>query len=442
VEGEIRYAKSGDISVAYNSFGTGDIDLLVVPGFVSHVEASWENPDIARFYRRLASFARLTLFDKRGTGLSDRGVGHSTIEDYAGDAGALMEAAGSERAAIMGVSEGGSTALLFAATYPERTSALIIYGSYARLAFSEDYPIGFPVDRLLAGAEHVSEQWGTGMGLEGWAPSLADDERSRQWWAQFQRLAASPGDVKAIMSAYASIDIRRALPAISAPTLVIHKKGDRIVPVEMGRFLAKNIPGATYLELPGMDHLPWTEEPEAIIGEIEEFLTGVRHAPEATRKLATVVFTDIVGSTQLAASLGDRAWRDLLERHDGMIRRSLTRFTGREVKNTGDGFLAVFEGPTAAIRFGEAIRGGALALDCEVRMGIHTGEVEIIGEDIGGIAVHIARRVADMAGPGEIWVSGTVPGIVAGSGIQFREQGAKALRGVPGEWPLFAVSSA
>lgn len=437
---EIRYAQAGDLSIAYSVMGGGPLDLLMVPGFESHVELGWQYPPVASFLGRLASFSRLIMFDKRGSGLSDRGV-EPTIEGYVADAKAVMDACGSERAAILGVSEGGSTALLFAATYPERTSALIVYGGYARVARAEDYPIGFPADQLLESANYVADRWGTGVGLRGWAPSIGDDETAREWWAQFQRLAASPRDVRRGMSAYASMDVRPALPAISAPTLVIHRKGDLMVPVALGRFVADNIEGAEYLELDGSDHFIFTENAGMIIGAIEEFLTGAQSSPEPTRRLATILFTDIVGSTERSAALGDHAWRSLLERHDAMIRRALARYLGREVKTMGDGFLAVFDAPTAAIRCADAIRGGAQGLGLAVRVGIHTGEIELIADDIGGIAVAIARRVADLPGQGEILVSATVPGVVVGSGIQFREQGSHSLKGVPGKWSVFAVES-
>jgi pimeloyl-ACP methyl ester carboxylesterase len=439
VKPEIHYAKTGDISIAYSVGGKGAMDLLLVPGFESHVEFGAEYPPVARFMDRLANFSRLMVFDKRGSGLSDRGV-EPTIEGYVADAIAVMDACGSERAAVLGVSEGGSTALLFAATYPERTSALIVYGGWARSARADDYPIGFPGDQLLGSANYVADRWGTGVGLRGWAPSIGDDEAAREWWAQFQRMAASPRDVRRGMSAYASMDVRPALRAISAPTLVIHRKGDLMVPVALGRYVADNIEGAQYLELEGSDHFIFTENADMIIDAIEEFLTGSRSSPEPTRKLATVLFTDIVGSTERASTQGDQAWRALLERHDSMIRRTLARFSGREIKTTGDGFLAVFEGPTAAIRCADAIRGGAIGLGLEVRVGIHTGEIELMGEDIGGIAVHIARRVADLSDPGEIWVSSTVPGVVVGSGIQFDERGSRILKGVPGSWSVFAVA--
>jgi pimeloyl-ACP methyl ester carboxylesterase len=440
IKPEIKYARSGELSIAYSVVGNGPTDLVLIPGFESHLEMGWDYPPVARFLERLARFSRLIVFDKRGSGLSDRGV-ETTIEGYMADTIAVMEACGSQQAALVGVSEGGSTALLTAATHPELTSALVVYGGFARLATAADYPMGFDVDGLLASANYVADRWGSGVGLRGWAPSLGDDPEAREYWARFQRLSASPRDVRRAMSAYATTDVRHALAAITAPTLVIHRKDDLMVPVAMGRLIADNVPGARFIELEGRDHLFFTENADLIVDEIEEFLTGARHGPEPTRRLATVLFTDIVGSTERAAAAGDQAWRALLERHDAMIRRTLARFSGREVKTTGDGFLAVFEGPTAAIRCADAIRGGALAIGIEVRAGIHSGEIELIGDDVGGIAVHIAQRVSSLSGANEILVSGTVPGLAVGSGIGFTDRGERTLKGVPGEWPIFAVDA-
>ena len=438
---EIHYAKSGEVSIAYSVHGDGPFDLVAVPGFVSHLEFGWEEPTFARVLERLGSFARVIGFDKRGTGLSDRGIGVASLEEYVSDVRSVMDAVGSEQAALWGISEGGAIAALFAATHPERVRALVIYGGWARVAWAPDYPFGIQKELLESGANFVADTWGTGVGLSAWAPSLGKDPRMRQWWAQFQRLAASPRDVREIMSLYASIDVRQALPTITAPALVLHRKGDLIVTVESGRYLASHIPGAKYLELDGADHFPWTEDADSVLGEVEEFLTGMRQGPEPTRRLATVLFTDIVGSTQRMSEIGDRKWRDLLERHDGMVRRALSRFSGQEVNTTGDGFLALFDGPSAAIRCADAIRGGASGLGCGVRIGVHTGEIEEMGQDVGGLAVNIARRVADLAGGGEIWVSGTVPGLVVGSGIEFKELGSRSLKGISGDWPLFSVES-
>lgn len=438
---EILYAKSGDVSIAYSVFGDGPFDLVVVPGFVSHLEFAFQEPDLARFFDRLGSFARVILFDKRGTGLSDRGIGVASLEEYVGDVRSVMDAVGSKSAALFGVSEGGSIAALFAATHPDRVRALVIYGGWARVTWAPDYPIGIQKEILESGASYVADKWGTGVGLSAWAPSVANNARVRQWWAQFQRLAASPRDVREIIGLYASLDVRQALPTITASTLVIHRKDDIMVTVESGRYLADHIPETKYVELDGADHFPWTADADSILGEIEEFLTGIRQGPEPARRLATVLFTDIVGSTERMSAMGDRKWRDLLESHDAMVRRAFSRFAGKEVNTTGDGFLALFDGPTAAIRCADAIRGGASGLDCDVRIGIHTGEVEEMGEDISGLAVNIARRVADLTGAGQIWVSGTVPGLVVGSGIEFIEEASRTLKGIPGEWSLFSVKA-
>lgn len=438
---EIRYARNGSVSIAYATAGAGPPDLVVVPGFVSYLDAYFDTTTFptAEFFAKLISFARLIPFDKRGTGLSDRGIGIAALEEYASDVKAVMDAAGSEAAAILGVSEGASIALLFAATYPERTSGLILFGGHARVARGSDYPIGFPPESFRSSADYVAERWGTGVGLRSWAPSIADDPDMRQRWARFQRMAASPADVRAILSSYASIDVRDALHAITAPTLVMHRQHDVMVPAELGRYMAERIEGATYLELPGEDHFIWTQDADLIVREIEEFLTGEHRAPEPTRRLATILFTDIVGSTQTAAALGDAEWRNLLVRHDAMIRRALDRFGGGKVKATGDGVLAVFDGPSAAIRCGHAIAESAAGLGLDVRAGVHAGEIEIVGADVAGIGVHIAKRVADLAPSREVWVSATVPGLAVGSGIEFRERGSQILKGVPGVWALFAA---
>jgi len=436
---DIRYARNGDVSIAYAVAGTGP-DLVLIPGFVSHID-SGALRQADEFFEKLTRFARVIAFDKRGHGLSDRGIGMSSLESYVSDVEAVMDAAGSTSAVLLGVSEGGATASLFAAMHPDRVRALVIFGGFARLAAAPDYPIGLPPESFESAADYVSERWGTGVGLSMWAPSVRDDPEMREQWARFQRMAASPADVRATFRSYATFDVRDALGAISAPTVVIHRTGDVAVPCEVGRYIADHVAGARFVELPGSDHFIFTEDVDSIVGEIEEVVTGTRHAPTATRRLATVLFTDIVSSTETAAQLGDAAWREVLIRHDGMTRRALDRFGGRTVKTTGDGFLALFDGPSAAIKCGEAIRGGASALGLRVRAGIHAGEVELIGDDIGGIGVHIAKRVADLAPPEELWVSSTVPGLAVGSGIRFDERGAHALKGVPGDWLLFAAGA-
>jgi class 3 adenylate cyclase/pimeloyl-ACP methyl ester carboxylesterase len=438
---DVRYARNGDVSLAYCVLGDGPVDLVLIPGFISHVELGMEDPLVGHFFRRLMSFSRLITYDKRGTGLSDRGVGTPTLDDYMADVTAVMDAVGCERAVFFGVSEGGPTALTFAATYPERAVALALYGTYARVLEDRDYPIGLPEDRLSRGVEHILDNWGQGVGLRAWAPSVGDDPQQRQSWARFQRMSASPADVRAILGSYHRLDVRQALGAITAPTLVVHREGDLMVPVQLGHYLAEHIANAKWVELDGADHFPWIGNANDILDEVEEFMTGDRHSPDPLRKLATLLFTDVVGSTERAAALGDSAWREVLTRHHSAVRRALDRFGGREVKTMGDGFLALFEGPTAAIRCADAIRTQAPTLGLEVKIGIHTGEVEIIGDDIGGIAVHIAARVAGLAGPSEVWVSAAITGLVVGSGIQFEDRGRHTLKGVPQEWTLFSVAA-
>lgn len=435
-----QYTKSGGLHIAYQVTGGGPLDLIVVPGFVSHLEYQWEHPWSARFFERLGSFSRLIRFDKRGTGLSDRVGGIPTLEQRMDDVRAVMDAVGSQRAALFGVSEGGPMSLLFAATYPTRISALVLYGGYARRSWAPDHPWGHTEEEWRAMIDSIEEGWG--QGSDGRAPSASRDESYRQWWATYQRLAASPGAAVAVMQMNKEIDVRSVLSAIRVPTLVAHRTGDRVIRVEQGRFLAEHVPGARLVELAGVDHAPWAGNMDAILDEVEEFLTGARHAPETDRVLATVLFTDIVGSTERAAALGDRKWRDLLDGYYALARRELARFRGREVDTAGDGFFASFDGPARGIRCGAAIAAGVRPLGIDVRAGLHTGECEVIGEKVGGIAVHIGARVAGLAQPGEVLVSNTVKDLVAGSGIRFEERGAHILKGVPGEWRLFAVAPA
>lgn len=439
---ETRYAKSGEVNIAYQVVGDGPRDLVLVPGWVSNIEVLWEEPALARFLRRLASFSRLILFDKRGTGLSDRVADMPTLEIRMDDVRAVMDAVDSERAALLGYSEGGPMCALFAATYPARTSALIMGGSYARRTWAPDYPWAPTPEEHQSFLEKCQREWGGPVGLEIRAPSVARDERFRQWWARYLRMSASPGANLALLRMNAEIDIRHVLPAIRVPTLVLHSVGDPGIDVRGGRYLGEKIPGAKYVELPGNDHLPWLSDAEAILDEVEEFLTGVRHGAEPDRVLATVLFTDIVRATERAAALGDRRWRDLLDSHHALVRRELARFRGREVDTTGDGFLATFDGPARAIRCACAVSEGARELDLEIRAGLHTGECELIGDKVGGIAVHIGARVAASASPGEVLVSSTVKDLVAGSGLRFVDRGVHALKGVPGEWRLFAVHRA
>ena len=430
-----RYAKSGDIHVAYQVFGEGAVNVVVAPLFVSNVEVLWEYPDAARWLLRLASFARVAVFDKRGTGMSDRVTELPGLEQRIDDVRAVMDAVGMEQAALLGISEGGSLSALFAATYPERCSALVLYGSFAR------FTSWLPTEEALAGLlGYIDQAWGSGGALSFFAPSLANDPAAQQWFGRLERLGASPAAATALMRMNSQIDISDIIPNIRVPTLVIHRKDDACINVEGGRYLAERIPGSRYIELPGIDHAPWVgDNAMEIADDIEEFLTGTRAPVTIDRVLATVLFTDIVGSTEKAAALGDRRWRDLLDNHHATIRRNLARFRGHEVKTTGDGILATFDGPARGVRCACAIADEIRPLGIEVRAGLHTGECEMTDDDVGGIAVHIGARVAALAGAGEVLVSSTVKDLVAGSGIRFGDRGSQSLRGVPGEWRIFAV---
>ena len=438
-----RYARSGDVNIAYQIAGEGPIDLVYVPGWVSNIETAWEDPHVSRFLERLASFSRLILFDKRGTGLSDR-VSISelpTLEQRMDDVRAVMDAADSERAALFGASEGGVMCALFGATYPDRTAALVLYGSYAKGTATADYPQGMAEQEVIDEfVEALTEVWDDAGGLLNiWAPSASDDPVAQAAFGRYLRTGASPSAVVALTRMNAAVDIRHVLPVIAVPTLVIHRSEDMIVTVEAGRDLGAKIQGAKYVELPSEDHLWFHGDADAILGEVEEFLTGTRGAEIVDRILATVMFTDIVDSTRKAAALGDRRWRDLIGRHDTLMRRELERHRGRAVKTLGDGFLATFDGPARAIRCACSARDALRGLGVEVRAGLHTGECELIGDDLGGIAVNIGARVGSVAGPGEVLVSRTVTDLVAGSGIEFTDRGVHSLKGVPGEWQLYAV---
>lgn len=440
---QTRYARSGEINIAYQVVGNGSLDLVCVMGWVSHLDLYWEEPTAARFLNRLASFSRLILFDKRGTGLSDRVPIKElpTLEQRMDDVRAVMDAVSSARAALLGVSEGGPMSALFAATYPERTAALVMYGSYARRMWDTDHPWAPTEDDRDSWLRHIYEEWGTPLDLDERAPSVAKDPRFRQWWATYLSRSASPGAALALSTMNAEIDIRHVLGTIRVPTLILHRADDHTLRVEGARYMAERILGAKYVELPGEDHLPWVGDQDAILDEIEEFLTGVRRGPEPDRVLATVMFLDIVGSTERAAALGDRGWRGLLESYYAVVRRELERYRGREVDTAGDGLLATFDGPARAIRCAVAACQAVKSLGIETRAGLHTGEVEMLGNNIGGIAVHIGARVSALAGPGEVLVSSTVKDLVAGSGIDFQDRGTHTLKGVPGEWRLFAVST-
>ena len=438
---QTHYAKSGEVNIAYQVVGEGPLELVFIPGFVSHLEVIWEIPPLSRLFERLASFARLILWDKREQGLSDR-FGHvPTLEQGMDDLRAVMDAAGSERAALFGVSEGGPMSLLFAATHPERTQALVLYGTYARQMRAPDYPIGLPDSAHAQFAAMIERDWGSAAVLEVFAPSMADDPAFRQWWAHLLRAGTSPRGARNLVELYREIDVRHILPAISAPTLVLHRAGDRAVLAASGRYMADHIPGASYVELPGEDHVYFVGDTDALLDEVEEFLTGELHEREPDRVLATVLFCDIVGSTEQAAELGDRRWRDMLAEHEALVDRALARHRGHKIKTMGDGVLATFDGPARAIRCACALRDDVRRLGVRVRAGLHTGECEVMGEDIGGLAVHIGARVGASAEPDEVLVSRTVTDLVAGSGICFEDRGTHTLKGVPGDWQLYSVAT-
>lgn len=430
------YAKSGDVNIAYQVLGDGPSDLIYVWGWLSHLDFQWTDPTISRFLLRLASFSRLIMFDKRGIGLSDPVASAPTLETRMQDILAVLDAVGSERAALLGFSEGTALSALLAATYPERITSLILYDGYAVGPLVDGAPkwAGVQYDSVWATIDH----WGEGETMDWIAPSLKGSAVQKRFWGMFERACCGPGMALSMWEANQRIDVRDALAAIRVPTLVMHHAHSPI-PVEGGRLMAGLIPGARFVELPGQDHLPGAGDPEAIAGEIQEFLTGARAAGRPDRALATVLFTDIVDSTRHASALGDNAWRELRERHDELVRDQLARHGGREVKQTGDGFLASFDGPARGIHCARAIAELAPEHGIQIRAGLHTGECELIGEDLGGVAVHVAARVGALARPGEVLVSGTVKDLVLGSGIELVDRGTHELKGVPGEWKLFAV---
>ena len=405
---EVRFARSGAVDVAYRVVGDGPIDLVYAQGASTHLEVYWELPAFRHYCERLAEFTRLILFDKRGMGMSDRVPGATTLEERMDDVRAVMDAVGSERAAVMGESEGGPLAMLFAAAHPERTTALILQGAEVRERTDDEWPWGEDTEeRFEAAMAGIPDRWGKGLGIDVIAPRVAGQAWAREWWGRVQVHSGTPGGAEAFMRMAFDIDVRHVAPAINVPTLIVHANGDNVCHVENARFLARTIPGARYVELPGDDHVPWFA-PDDVIAEIREFLTGQREAATPDRVLATVLFTDLVGSTQRAAELGDRRWRDLLEQHHAFVRRELSRFAGRELDTAGDGFLATFDGPARAIRCARAIVDAVRPLGLHVRAGVHTGEVEQLDGKVMGIAVTIGARIAALAAPDEILVSGTV----------------------------------
>ena len=439
---QTHYARSGDVHIAYQVVGDGPLDMIYVPPFLTHVEILWEEPSVERFLMRQAEIGRLILFDRRGSGLSDPVTGAPTLEEQTDDVRAVMDAVGSERAALFAQAESTSMAALFAASFPERTSHLILYAPMAKATRSDEIPWAHTPEERAQMVELMAEAWGKGQGDIQIAPSLNEHAGFQAWFGKLQRYAASPGAMRSIMDLIAQYDVCHVYPTIRVPTLIIRRQGDELVKREHSLYLADKIPDAKLVELPGDENFIAAGDHDAVLEEIEEFLTGGRRMRVPDRILATVLFTDIVDSTTRAAELGDRRWRELLGSHDSAVRRQLDRFQGREIKQVGDGFLATFDGPARALRCARAIVDSVGQLGIDVRAGLHTGEVEVIGDDVGGLAVHIGARVSASAGPREVLVSSTVKDLVVGSGIEFEDRGRHALKGVPGEWQLFAVNGA
>jgi pimeloyl-ACP methyl ester carboxylesterase/class 3 adenylate cyclase len=437
---ETRYAKSGSLNIAYQVFGQGAVDLVYIPGWTSNVEYMWVLPENREFLSRLASFARVVVLDRRGTGLSDPVENPPTLEERMDDVRAVMDAVGWQRAAIFGISEGGPMAILFAATYPNRVPALLLYGTMARFSRADDYPHGYPPEANERWLAQIESAWGTGEMSRGFAPSRAGDEAYQRGMARFERMAMSPGTANKLFRLLAEIDVRHVLSAIRVPTLILHRVGDLPITVGHGRYLAEHIAGAKYVELPGADHVPWTGGSEALLSEVREFLTGERAAPETDRVLTTILFCDIVGSTQRAAELGDRDWRATLARFYGVVDEKLALFGGRKVDTAGDGVFASFDGPARAVRCGASLCAAVRPHGLQVRVGVHTGECEVLDGKLSGIAVHVGARVAAAAEPCQVLVTSTVKELVVGSGIQFADLGPHTLKGVPDDWRLYRAT--
>lgn len=437
---ETRYARNGDVHIAYQVLGDGPVDLVFFGGTVSHCELLWDEPTAARFLRRLASFSRLVMFDKRGVGMSDPAGSYPTLEERLSDVKAVLDEIGCDDVILFGNSEGGPLAVMFAVAEPTRTHGLVLMSTYARLRRADDYPDGISDDEFERRLRGLERYWGQPQMLRDVLPSLAGDDSRLRWWAQFFRRATSPGALAAQLRMNFHTDVSALLGLIQAPTLILHGRDEPFVDVHHSRWMAERIPEATLIELDGGDHMPFADLSEPVADEVEEFVTGARAPAEPDRKLATVLFSDVVDSTSTAADAGDRRWRARLDRHDWLVRRELERFRGIEVKHTGDGFLAVFDGPVQAIRCGHAMCDSLVRESLPVRVGVHTGEVEVRGDDIGGIAVHIGARVMAAAGPSEVLVSQAIPPLVVGSGLAFEDRGVHELKGVPGPWRLFAVT--
>jgi pimeloyl-ACP methyl ester carboxylesterase len=439
MSGRTRYAKSGDLSIAYQVVGEGETPLVYVPGWISHVELVWEEPLCAAFLRRLASFSRLVLLDRRGVGLSDPVAHMPTLEERMDDVRAVMDDAGIERAALLGVSEGGPMCMLFAASFPERCTSLALVNTFARMLSDETTPWGVGEQLRDSFLSNVGAGWGTGVSADVLAPSLAKDPAFRERFARLERMSASPGRARMLLEIAFATDVRAVLPSIRVPTLVVHRAKDSAVSSDGARDIAARIPNARLVLVPGEDHLVFVGDTEPILAEVERFVTGERRAASAERVLATVLFCDVVGATERAAQLGDAGWRELLLRHDRQVRDAVARFRGRVIDAAGDGHFASFDGPARAIHCAAALRDAARPLGLRLRQGVHTGECEVIGEKMAGLAVHIGARVAALAAPGEVWATSTVRDLVAGSRLDFDPRGRHALKGVPGEWTLLAA---
>ncbi len=437
---DVHYARNGETSIAYEVVGTGPPDLVLVPTWFNNIDLLWEQPQVSRLFERMASFSRLILFDRRGSGLSDPSLEPPSLEVQMDDVIAVMDAAGVERSAVMGQLEGGAMSAMFAATHPERVTHLVLYATFARVVAGEGYEWAPAKEERDASLADAFDTWGTGARLPVFAPSLAGDASMLRWMARFERGSAAPGAVRPFLEAMGELDVREVLPSIRVPTLILQRRDDPFLDVRHSEYLAEHIPGARFVKLPGHDNLILSGDVDSLLDEVEEFITGERPSSrEPDRALATVLFTDIVGGTRRAAEIGDRRWRDLLESHNGMVRAEIDRHHGREVKTMGDGFLATFDGPARAIRCAQAATQSVTSLGIDIRAGLHTGEVEVMGDDLGGMAVHIGARVGAKAQAGEVLVSSTVKDLVVGSGIEFSDRGSHELKGVPGDWRLYAV---
>jgi pimeloyl-ACP methyl ester carboxylesterase len=439
---DTRYAKSGDYHIAYQVHGSGEIDLAWAPSYFSHIEVQMEEASFRRFVTRLGTFSRVILFDKRGTGLSDRVADMPGLDDRMDDFRAVLDAVGSEKAALLGTCEGGALSALFAATYPDRTRALVLANSFARATAADDYPWAESPEEWQEHAASTSENWGSGQWLDRFAPSAVHDPRVQEWWPRFQRLAVSPNAIRTLLLMNAEIDVRNVLTSVNVPTLVMHSAGDQLCAIGGARYMTERLPEAQFVELPGADHYIWFgPDAERFADEIERFLTGTLKPTDQDRALVTVLFVDIVESTRKAAELGDRTWRDLLDAYYSVVREELQRYRGRMLDTAGDGVLAALEGPARAIRAGLGIIERVQRFGLTVRAGVHTGEAEIVEDDLRGITVHIGSRVASQAGESELLVSSTVKDLVVGSGFTFADRGSHEFKGVPGRWQLYAVDA-